>query len=843
MRGGAATAVPPALGPDRGACAQATGKSSNAAGSHAASTSRASKADTFQQAKNLRRLRFIVITVSGLIVHTARDANSVAAPDRSLRNSIDRSRQNRLTPRRSGRRGKGSTFLASEEEVMRGTRAVIAAAAVGMALLPGRAHAQNNECLVSLSATADGVAPSRGGALVAATADASGFCTFSVTACLNDTTPGTCAAGPITRLRVLGATTAKDLGALQQTLQAQLPTAHRTCTSTTVKVGQTRHERLAMAATTSDGRSDADRVILSCQCAGNAPAFRSTFEGIQKIIFENHGCTQQVCHGSSKQGGLDLSPAGAYQNLFEAPSTESSFNRVQPGDKDRSFLWLKLAAKTAPSQLPPGVEVAGAPMPNSLPALSADELELVRLWIYTGAPQSGTVAGTQPFLNACLAPPEPILIKPLPAPTPGTGVQFVMPPWTLEAHSEHEICFATYYDISSQVPSAFQDPSGTMFRFNVQDLRQDPQSHHLILNRYIGTAADIHDPSFDAWTCNGGEKAGQTCEPTDLSACGSGTCTSAIQQSFACTGFGPAANGANHYSIGGAQQAQVHSELLDGVFAQIPMKGILFWNSHAFNLTDEDTVMHARLNYSFATNTKYPVHAIFDTSKIFAAHTPPYQTGTLCNDFLLPQGARLFNLSSHTHKRGKHFTIALPNGSVIYESFVYNDPVNQTYNPPLAFDSPDPSQRTLHYCSLYNNGVAHDGSPDPETVTRRSRTPESARITVGLCSPTACAAGKIAARCAGVGDDHTCDSAPGANDGSCDACPIKGGESTENEMFILIGSYYIPSPATAPGSNWTAEAADARGRSLSTEVALPPQIGCGSSHAGHGAAHAGHGTH
>ena len=45
-----------------------------------------------------------------------------------------------------------------------------------------------------------------------------------------------------------------------------------------------------------------------------------------------------------------------------------------------------------------------------------------------------------------------------------------------EAHSEHELCFATYYDITAQVPKEFQDPSGTMFRFSGQELRQDPQA-------------------------------------------------------------------------------------------------------------------------------------------------------------------------------------------------------------------------------------------------------------------------------------------------------------------------------------------------------------------------------
>jgi hypothetical protein len=722
---------------------------------------------------------------------------------------------------------------------MRGTRALTAAAAVGLALLRGPAYAQGNECLVSLAATADNATATPDGRILTATADTSGFCTFSVTVCLNDTAPATCNAGAVNRLRVLRAGQQKDLAALQTALQAQLPVTQRACTTRTVKLGQTRRKRVAVAATASDGRGDVDAVILACQCGGTAPAFRSTFEAIQKNIFETHGCTEQACHGSTKQGGLDLRPDAAYQNLFEAPSSQSSFNRVQPGDKSRSFLWLKLAAKSDPNQLPPGVTVAGAPMPNNLSALSKDELDLVRLWIYAGAPQTGTVAGTQGLMDACVAPPEPLLIKPLAPPAPGTGVQFVMPPWKLEAHSEHEICFATYYDISSQVPKQFQDPSGTLFRFSAQDLRQDPQSHHLILNRYSGSAADIHDPSFGPWKCNGGENAGQVCEPTDLASCGAGTCTSKIQQSFACNGFGPLQGLFTKYSIGGAQQAQAHSQLADGVFAQIPMKGILYWNSHAFNLTDEDTMMHARMNYTFAPDTRYPVHNIFDTSMIFGAHTPPYQSDTLCNDFVLPQGARLFNLSSHTHKHGKHFTVALPNGSLIYESFVYNDPVNQVYDPPLAFDSPAEAQRTLHYCSLNNNGMAPDGSPDPEEVTRLSRIPASALRTFGACLPLACTAGKVGAPCHGTADAHACDSTPGANDGVCDACAIKGGESTENEMFILTGAYYIDQNHATADSPFATANVDATGRSLSTEVVVPPQIGCSSSHAGH-AAHTAH---
>lgn len=45
------------------------------------------------------------------------------------------------------------------------------------------------------------------------------------------------------------------------------------------------------------------------------------------------------------------------------------------------------------------------------------------------------------------------------------------------------------------------------------------------------------------------------------------------------------------------------------------------------------------------------------------------------------------------------------------------------------------------------------------------------------------------------GDDRACDSKPGANDGVCDACPLKGGTTTDDEMFLLLGSYFVVPPA------------------------------------------------
>ena len=566
----------------------------------------------------------------------------------------------------------------------------------------------------------------------------------------------------------------------------------------------------------------------SCE-AGQS--FDGTFAAIQTVIFEKNGCTQDICHGSAKSGGLDLRADAAYDAIFDAPSTSSPLKRVQPGDKSRSFLWLKLAAKTSPGS----VEIVGSPMPNNLPAISENELEALRLWIYSGAPRTGTVAGTEPLLDACLPDVKPIVIKPLEPPPPGEGVQFVLPPVNLPKAHEQELCFATYYDVRDQVPAAYPDPPGTMFRFSEQELRQDPQSHHLTLS-YASVGADrIHDPAFGTWTCAGGERAGEVCEPLDRTSCGSGFCRSEPKPNVGCVGYGPQADyGIVSRIIGGAQAAQAYQKLQDGVFSQIPTTGIVYWNSHAFNLTDEDFVLNGRLNFVFAKDQRHAVVPILDVSNVFTPNAAPYTIETYCADHVVAQGSRVFLLTSHNHRRGKRFWATGPDGTLLYENFLYNDPVKQHFDPPLAFDSPDPAERTIRFCGTFNNGVAEDGSPDPEAVTRASRVPESARISFGACKPVACAAGNVGAPCKGEDDDAACDSTPGAGDGLCDACRITGGESTENEMFILIGSTYIadgfpqpdPNDPVFGGPASVHETHDASGRSTFTGLSVPASFGC-----------------
>ena len=439
-------------------------------------------------------------------------------------------------------------------------------------------------------------------------------------------------------------------------------------------------------------------------------------------------------------------------------------------------------------------------------------MELVRLWIQAGAPESGTVLETDGLVDGCLPDPTPIRIEPLPAPAPGEGVQLLMPPWDLPAASEHEICVATWFDLTDQVPDEFKVPDSDFFMYDAFEIRQDPSSHHLLVQAPIQAlvSGQALDPSMvEGWACLHGPRAGETCDPLDAGSCGDGGwCTSPIEEASGCTGYSPARD-LNPSAFTGTQQAQFARENFPGVFTFAPIKGLIFWNSHAFNLTAADTQMNAWVNFRFATDRRYRLQGYgggnngFGIFRLMEEGAAPYTEKVMCGQTTLPKGARLTGLNSHTHKHGKHFWYELPSGEHIYDSFVYNDPLQKYFDPPLAFDQDDPAERVLKFCSLYNNGVDGDGNPDPKGVTRASRiqygiTLGGARTPLGLCEPVRCVnPGAYDVDCddgiAGnqAGDDAACDSSPGAGDGVCDACPIMGGVTTENEMFGPAISYFV----------------------------------------------------
>ncbi len=514
-------------------------------------------------------------------------------------------------------------------------------------------------------------------------------------------------------------------------------------------------------------------------------SFDGAFDAIQNVIFERRGCTAEACHGSSSAGGLDLRADVSFDNLVGAQSVGSTLNRVQPTKLKQSYLFQKLAAASDPSLVT--VTLAGSPMPLSGEPLSAEELEALRLWIEGGAPREGSIGDefggnrVADLLDACLPDPDPVVVEPLEPPAEGTGVQLAMPPHQIPAGSEFEVCFAEYIDFRDQIPDQFLSADGNQFHANGREDLADPNTHHLTIS-YSGFGAEMVDaPEFGRWECAAGPMKGQDCDPLDSTHCNGGQCRSELRNSVACIGFGPAGSG-NGVTPGSRVQT---ANGRPGFFAEFPSHGIFYWNSHAFNLTPKDLVHHNYVNVHFTDDLRFQDIGFQNTSRIgIAAGTPPFTKAEYCAEHTLPRGTELLSLTSHTHKRGERFTMDLKStGERLYDNPFWDDPVEVKFDPARLFDSEDPADRTIVYCAVYNNGVAPDGSHDVGGVTRKSRKPDRAN-----CNPVACAEGRIAEPCGGVNDNATCDTAPGAGDGMCDACPITGGLTSDDEMFILLGS-------------------------------------------------------
>lgn len=584
--------------------------------------------------------------------------------------------------------------------------------------------------------------------------------------------------------------------------------------------------------------------------------FPTTFDLIQKAIFENHGCTDAVCHGDARQGGLDLRAGASYASLNDVDAaTVLGMKRIAPGDKDESLLWLNLAALTLPNQYT--APVRGMPL-GGYPPLTTDELDAVRMWIELGgAARDAQIPEAAALLDACVPEPEPVKIDPLEPPAPGTGVQLHMPAYTLAAHSEAESCFSSYYDLSDQIPAQFLSPSGTHFRYKSVDVRQDPLSHHLIVDVYRGNAP-ANDPRWGTYKCRGGARDGTVCNPLDLGFCGGTECaTDPDFSAIACIGFGPN-EGLGTLTSGGfafAQETTAHYRFPPGVYDELPVRGLILWNSHAFNLTRTDGTLEAWVNITFpsAAEQTYQQRQIFNVDKIFwTDQFPPLplpalapfaemevchihefgtRTSTLQGNSLLQpnETAHIFEVSGHTHEHGARFQIfrghftctggvnagdacspfqpemcpgatcvdtggRTPQDALLYTNYVYNDPLVVRFEEPLLISGAAPlADRTFTYCGHYSNGAP----PNIQKVKRHSTSPPGGILfdVVRIGGP--CALSQT--RCIGGpqhdqlcnGNDAVCDSASGAGDGDCDACPLTGGFRTQDEMFIMFGNYWV----------------------------------------------------
>ena len=152
-----------------------------------------------------------------------------------------------------------------------------------------------------------------------------------------------------------------------------LPTKSRTPTATATPPPASTHTSTPTS-TTSLGSPTTTPTINSA----------ATLSNIQAIF--DTTCATIGCHsGMFPSNALNLESGMSYGQLvnepaFNFPAQQAGLLRVKPGDPDNSFLIIKLTL-TAPSNY-------GSPMPSGQPPLSPAQVQLIRDWITSGAPNN-----------------------------------------------------------------------------------------------------------------------------------------------------------------------------------------------------------------------------------------------------------------------------------------------------------------------------------------------------------------------------------------------------------------------------------------------------------------------
>lgn len=320
------------------------------------------------------------------------------------------------------RRGRSGWFAAA-------VVIALSAATAGDAAIFGGGGGARNDCLLVFDAPVNDPLsrPKRirctdGDSACDADATVNGQCVFAVGTCANSTfDTARCTSPGVSLITVADAEDNgdpkfdPDFQALQIRIDGQIDpptaTANRCSTPTNVRVpvagpapgdvcksGKKQVKITTLHIQGPRALKDTDKLKLQCDppvpCDPQA-LFAGTFDRIQRQVF-SRSCALSGCHDSQSQaGGMLLEAGSAYSNLADTTPTNAAaaalgWRRVDAANAsaDSSFLYHKLTGDY------PADPALGERMPFGRPRLDDYLVEIVRLWIESGAPQAGWVPGT-----------------------------------------------------------------------------------------------------------------------------------------------------------------------------------------------------------------------------------------------------------------------------------------------------------------------------------------------------------------------------------------------------------------------------------------------------------------
>ncbi len=130
--------------------------------------------------------------------------------------------------------------------------------------------------------------------------------------------------------------------------------------------------------TVTDSNGAADPTPDSRTITVTGGGSQATFSAVQSQIF-TPSCAFSGCHGGGAPAeGLNLSSGTAYANIVNVRSSQrGNLDRIEPGNPDASYLYLKVTGDSS---------ISGLRMPRSGQPLSQELIDLLRDWIERGAP-------------------------------------------------------------------------------------------------------------------------------------------------------------------------------------------------------------------------------------------------------------------------------------------------------------------------------------------------------------------------------------------------------------------------------------------------------------------------
>lgn len=408
---------------------------------------------------------------------------------------------------------------------------------------------------------------------------------------------------------------------------------------------------------------------------------QSTFSQVTALFQAN--CTVG-CHNSSDNSG-NLNLTGTDQEIYNRlvnvnptnPAAQAAgYKRIKPGHPDQSYLVRKCNNNLYQNAILPDASF-GTPMPNyPQPALANEQIELIRQWVYEGAPLSGSPVNTALINSYYQEGGINSIPEPPPLPTEPGSFQIHVGKIFLAPQTEKE--YFIKYDLGL---------SEDIYVNRIEMIMAD-QSHHFIIYKFLPGQAE----SFEE----------------------------GLRLQNPLTGEGSSGNSS---TLVNAWQISYDTNLPEGTAYLWEAGDVLDMNYH-FRNYDLDSILaiEAYINIYTDQSVEAPEIMYSDLLTNLSIYIPNDNNNHIFSkadyDLSAQNFINVWQLTSHTHKYGTDFDIFKRNengteGEQIYEGWYNTDyTFNQGYydfsHPPIRQFEPqlevNPRFGLIQKATYRNNG-------------------------------------------------------------------------------------------------------------------------------------------